>query len=161
MGKSKQSWKNFVALWSRFGIEPQEASEILVKNWLDKNYTSSYGNIWRDKENRTYFIKLVNYIYEYQKKKNLKWRAACLDLAEKGDLFLANSLVLMKVIPPTYFVKMSTNTVAKLLGQFRQEFFDRGWLDNAARPEIVIEKTLRRTKLLKKKTKTRRQFIFI
>ena len=62
----------------------------------------------------------------------------------------------MKVIPPTYFVKMSTNTVAKLLGQFRQEFFDRGWLDNAARPEIVIEKTLRRTKLLKKKTKTRR-----
>ena len=31
MGKQKQSWKNFVALWSKFGIEPQEASEILVR----------------------------------------------------------------------------------------------------------------------------------
>ena len=79
MGKQKQSWKNFVALWSKFGIEPQEASEILVKNWLYKNYDTSYGNIWKDKENRKYFINLVNYIYTHMKYKNLKWRAACLD----------------------------------------------------------------------------------
>ena len=55
MGKQKQTWKHFVALWSRFGIEPQEASEILVKNWLEKNYTVPYGNIFRDKENRKDF----------------------------------------------------------------------------------------------------------
>ena len=156
MGKQKQSWKNFVALWSKFGIEPQEASEILVKNWLYKNYDTSYGNIWKDKENRKYFINLVNYIYKHMKYKNLKWRAACLDLAKKGDLFLADALTLMKVIPPTYFVKKKPETIAKLLGQFRQEFFDRGWLDSSERPEIQSEKSLRRMKLLKKKRKTRR-----
>ena len=133
MGKQKQTWKHFVALWSRFGIEPQEASEILVKNWLYKNYDTSYGNIWKDKENRKYFINLVNYIYKHMKYKNLKWRAACLDLAKKKP-----------------------ETIAKLLGQFRQEFFDRGWLDSSERPEIQSEKSLRRLKLLKKKRKTRR-----
>ena len=156
MGKQKQSWKNFVALWSKFGIEPQEASEILVKNWLYKNYDTSYGNIWKDKENRKYFINLVNYIYKHMKYKNLKWRAACLDLAKKGDLVLADRLVLMKVIPPTYFVKKKPETIAKLLGQFRQEFFDRGWLDSSERPEIQSEKSLRRLKLVKKKRKTKR-----
>ena len=155
MGKQKQSWKNFVALWSKFGIEPQEASEILVKNWLYKNYDTSYGNIWKDKENRKYFINLVNYIYKHMKYKNLKWRAACLDLAKKGDLVLADRLVLMIVIPHTYFVKKKPETIAKLLGQFRQEFFDRGWLDSSERPEIQSEKSLRRLKLLKKKRKTR------
>ena len=47
----KQTWKHFVALWSRFGIKPEEATEILVKNWLDKNYTSLNGNLWQDKRN--------------------------------------------------------------------------------------------------------------
>jgi hypothetical protein len=44
---------------------------------------------------------------------------------------------------------------AKLVGQWRQEFFDRGWLDSSERPEIQSEKSLRRSKLLKKKSKTR------
>ena len=156
MGKRKQSWKNFVELWSKFGIEPEEASEILVKNWLDKNYDTSYGHIWKDKTNRKYFIGLVEYIYEHMKYKKLRWRAACLDLAKKGDLVLADRLVLMRVIPPTYFVKKKPETIAKLLGQFRQEFFDKGWLDSSERPEIQSEKSLRRSKLLKKKSKTRR-----
>ena len=156
MGKQKQSWKNFVALWSKFGIEPQEASEILVKNWLEKNYTVPYGNIFRDKENRKDFIGLVEYIYEHMKYKKLRWRAACLDLAEKRDRWLGNRLVVMKVIPQKSFGKISPVTIAKLLGQFRQEFFDRGWLDSSERPEIQSEKSLRRMKLLKKKRKTRR-----
>ena len=156
MGKQKQTWKHFVALWSRFGIEPQEASEILVKNWLEKNYTVPYGNIFRDKENRKDFIGLVEYIYEHMKYKNLRWRAACLDLAEKRDRWLGSRLVLMKVIPQKSFGKISPVTIAKLLGQFRQEFFDRGWLDSSERPEIQSEKSLRRLKLLKKKRKTRR-----
>ncbi len=156
MGKRKQSWKNFVEMWSGFGIEPQEASEILVKNWFYKNYDTSYGHIWKDKTNRKYFIGLVEYIYEHMKYKNLRWRAACLDLAKKGDLVLADRLVLMRVIPPTYFVKKKPETIAKLLGQFRQEFFDKGWLDSSERPEIQSEKSLRRSKLLKKKSKTRR-----
>ena len=67
----KQTWKHFVALLSRFGIKPEEATEILVKNWLDKNYTSLNGNLWKDKRNRVYFIKLVHYIYAYMKKKNM------------------------------------------------------------------------------------------
>ena len=155
MGKQKQTWKHFVALWSKFGITPQEASEILVKNWIDENYYTSYGNIWKEKENREQFIGLVEYIYEHMKYKKLRWRAACLDLAKKGDLVLADKLTLMKIIPPTYFVKKSPETVAKILGQFRQEFFDRGWLDSSERPEIQSEKSLRRSKLLKKKSKTR------
>ncbi|HCI71688.1 MAG TPA: hypothetical protein DHV30_14300 [Balneola sp.] len=156
MGKGKQTWQHFVALWSSFGLQPGEASEILVKNWLDKNYSTVYGNLWKDRRNRVYFKNLVNYIYRYQKKKNLMWRAACLELIDDGNLFLADSLVLMKIIPPTKTVSMGRATVAKLLGQWRQEFFDHGWLDQHDRPEIKIrriEKTLRRAKLVKKKKK--------
>jgi|TARA_R100001163_G_C5064870_1_gene202610 hypothetical protein len=152
----KQTWKHFVALWSRFGIKPEEATEILVKNWLDKNYTTLNGNLWKDKRNRVYFIKLVHYIYAYMKKKNIRWRAACLKLANNGDPGLADALTLMKVIPATETVSMSAVTCAKLLGQWRQEFFDNGWLNYDERPEIKIkrvEKSLRRAKLVKKKKK--------
>ena len=151
----KQSWKHFVELWSKFGIEPEEASEILVKNWLDKNYTVSYGNIFKDNGNREYFLGLVEYIYAHMKHKKLRWRAACLDLAKKGDEWLVTRLELMKAIPQKSYWKLSPVTVAKLLGQWRQEFFDRGWLDSSERPEIQSEKSLRRSKLLKKKSKTR------
>ena len=47
----KLNWNLFVNIWRNFGIEPEEASEILVKNWLDKNYTTFKGNIWKDKRN--------------------------------------------------------------------------------------------------------------
>ena len=155
---AKQTWDHFVKLWKNFGIEPEEATEILVKNWLDKNYTSLNGNLWKDKRNRKYFLNLVNYIYDYQKKKKLLWRAACLKLINDGDPFLANALTLMKVIPPTETVSMSPATCAKLLGQWRQEFFDKGWLNYDTRPEIIrSRKALERKGIIPKAKKKKRK----
>jgi hypothetical protein len=53
-------------------------------------------------------------------------------------------------------ITMKPVNFAKLVGQWRQEFVDRGWLDKFDKPEIIIkriEKTLKRAKLLKKKKK--------
>ncbi len=70
------TWKLFVNIWSRFGIEPEEASEILVKNWLDKNYTTLNGNIWKDKRNMKLFLKTCSLYLCISETKKLRWRAA-------------------------------------------------------------------------------------
>ena len=152
----KQSWKHFVALWSRFGIKPEEATKILEKNWLEKNYTIAYGNIWKDKQNRKDFIEWVEYVYTYMRQNEIRWRSACLELCKIQDVQTKKMLVLLKV--PGSVVHGSINITpvnfAKLVGQWRQEFIDRGWLDEFDKPQIIIkriEKTLRRAKLLKKK----------
>ena len=153
-----QSWKHFAALWSRFGIKPEEASKILVKNWLEKNYTISYGNIWKDTQNRKDFLKYVDYVYGYMGSNNIRWRAACLELCKTQDANTKNILILLKV-PGAVLqdaIKITPVNFAKLVGQWRQEFIDRGWLDEFDKPQIIIkriEKTLRRAKLLKKKKK--------
>ena len=155
-----QSWKHFAALWSRFGIKPEEASKILVKNWLEKNYTIAYGNIWKDTQNRKDFLKYIDYVHGYMRSSNIRWRAACLELCKTQDASTKNILILLKV-PGAVLqdeIIISPVNFAKLVGQWRQEFIDRGWLDEGVKPEIVIpriEKTLRRAKLLKRKRKSK------
>jgi len=153
-----KNWVRFVDMWKRFGLTSKEASEVLDKNWLEKNYTIAYGNIWKDKENRKDFIEWVDYVYEYMRYSEIRWRSACLELCETQDVQTKKMLVLLKV--PGSVVHGSINitpvTFAKLVGQWRQEFIDRGWLDEFDKPQIIIkriEKTLRRAKLLKKKKK--------
>ena len=153
-----QSWKHFAALWSRFGIKPEEASKILVKNWLEKNYTIAYGNIWRDRQNRIDFLEYVDYVYGYMRSSNIRWRAACLELCKSHDARTNRLLTNLKVPGATKInaITMKPVNFAKLVGQWRQEFVDRGWLDKFDKPEIIIkriEKTLKRAKLLKKKKK--------
>lgn len=154
----KQSWRHFAALWSKFGIEPEEATEILTKNWLEKNYTIAYGNIWKDKQNRKDFLEYVDYVYNYMRHHKIRWRAALLELCKSHDVRTNRLLTDLKVPGAVKQNVLSITPVnfAKLVGQWRQEFIDRGWLDKFDKPEIIIkriEKTLKRAKLLKKKKK--------
>jgi hypothetical protein len=152
----KLNWNLFVNIWRNFGIEPEEASEILVKNWLDKNYTTFKGNIWKDKRNIKLFKDLVKFIYAYQKHKKLRWIAAIHKLVKTNNVTVRNYLIFLKLQGDSSKIELSPVTCSKLLGQFRQEFIDNGWLDSFDKPEIRIEKTLRRAKLLKKKKPTSR-----
>ncbi len=61
----------------------------------------------------------------------------------------------LEIMPAFTFMKLQGDSsrielplllVAKLLGQWRQEFFDNGWLDSYERPEI----TIKRGKIFKK-----------
>ena len=164
---NKLTWDYFVEFWSRRGLTPGEAAKVIYDNWYTKNYTVSYGNMWKDPINRKIFKSYVEYVYWYMQKNKLKWEKALLKLAASHDDESLTMLIECNV--PRAFEyevvkgkgmkfrwEMKPSTFKKLVGQWRQEFFDRGWLDNSERPEIQSEKSLRRSKLLKKKRKTRR-----
>ena len=163
----KLTWKQFVEFWSARGLKPSEAAKVIFDNWYTKNYTVSYGNIWKDPNNRKVFKSYVEYVYWYMERNNLRWKEALLQLAANQDD--TTLTMLMECNVPRAFTwkeirgkgmkfkwTIKPKNFAKLVGQWRQEFFDRGWLDNSERPEIQSEKSLRRSKLLKKKRKTRR-----
>ena len=159
-----KTWTSFVKFWKARGLTPERASKVLSANLLDKNYTptatlSGYGFIWDDKTNRKIFKSMVDYIYYHMRKNKMKWNAALIDLWKKEDEELIKGLDNMLV--PGLFKKDGTlawtpKTFAKHIGQWRQLFFDRGWLNYDERPEIKIkriEKTLLKAKVLKKKKK--------
>ena len=81
----KLTWKQFVEFWSSRGLKPGEAAKIIYDTWYTKNYTVSYGNIWKDPDNRKVFKSYVEYVYWYMRKNKLRWRKALLQLAAKQD----------------------------------------------------------------------------
>ena len=67
MTKNKDlSWAQLKAIWGdQFGITPSEVSALLEKHRLNKNYTATYGNMFKDKNNVFMFKKYINYVYKY------------------------------------------------------------------------------------------------
>lgn len=76
----------------------QKATKILVKNWLEKNYTIAYGNIWKDTQNRENFLKYVDYVHGYVRHNNIRWRSACLKLCKDNDRKTGDMLLDLKVL---------------------------------------------------------------
>ena len=106
------------------------------------------------------------------RKNKLRWKEALLQLAAKQDDETLTMLIECNV-PRAFIWKeirgkgmiftwtIKPKNFAKLVGQWRQEFFDRGWLDSSERPEIQSEKSLRRLKLLKGKLKLEASFFYL
>ena len=153
----KLTWKQFLAIWSdQFGITPEEASNILEKNFLGKDYTSYGGNIWKDPSNKKAFKNYIQYVYSYMRDYDIKWEAALLKLYEEEDDRTLDVLFEMQVVHSTW----KPRTFAKLIGQWRIEFIEKGWIDEDfvwGKPMIkrakLVEKKLSKSGLLKKKKK--------
>ena len=154
----KFTWNQFIKIWSgQFGITPEEASKILEKNWLDKNYTSYGGNIWKDSKNREYFKSYIQHVYSYMKDYNIKWEAALLELFKDQDERTGALMVDMNL---PRLERKTPRTFAKLIGQWRTEFIEKGWIGEGNlwdKPMIkrakLLEKKLSRIGLLKKTKK--------
>ena len=111
-----------------------EAFEILrSKHILDnkENYTSNKLYIFGDKQNRKIFISMVDYVYWYMEEKNIKWEAALKELCKNQDprndnWFARNACSQVQLKQRQ--IAWSPATFAKRMKQWRQLFFDKGWL---------------------------------
>jgi len=106
-----------------------------------------------DKDNRKIFISMVDYVYWYMEKKNIKWEAALKELCKKQDQEMI--IGLREMVVPGAVVKSqiawSPNTFAKRMKQWRSYFFEKGWLHYDMRPEIIrSRKALERKGVIKK-----------
>ena len=150
----KLTWKQFISIWDgQFGITPTETSALLEKHWLDKNYTTTFGNMFKNKENVFMFKKYIKYVYAYMEDNNLFWRSALLKLFEEKDIFTIDVLIFMNVPHASW----KPVTFAKYIGQWRSDFIVKGWLpkdENEYKPMIKSElKKLKKSGLLLKKKK--------
>ena len=153
----KLTWEQFIAIWDgQFGITPTETSALLEKHWLDKNYTTTFGNMFKNKENVFMFKKYIKYVYAYMEDNNLFWRSALLELFEEKDGFTIDVLIFMNVPHASW----KPVTFAKYIGQWRSDFIVKGWLpkdENEYKPMIKniksAEKKLKKSGLLLKKKK--------
>jgi len=153
----KLTWKQFISIWDgQFGITPTETSALLEKHWLDKNYTTTFGNMFKDKQNVFMFKKYIKYVYEYMADNNIGWRSALLKLFEEQDLKTIQCLIFMNVPHSSW----KPVTFAKYIGQWRSDFIVKGWLpkdENEYKPMIKniksAEKKLKKSGLLLKKKK--------
>ena len=153
----KLTWKQFISIWDgQFGITPTETSALLEKHWLDKNYTTTFGNMFKDKQNVFMFKKYIKYVYEYMADNNIGWRSALLKLFEEKDGFTIDVLIFMNVPHASW----KPVTFAKYIGQWRSDFIVKGWLpkdENEYKPMIKniksAEKKLKKSGLLLKKKK--------
>ena len=144
----KLTWEQFISIWDgQFGITPTETSALLEKHWLDKNYTTTFGNM---------FKKYIKYVYAYMEDNNLFWRSALLELFEEKDGFTIDVLIFMNVPHASW----KPVTFAKYIGQWRSDFIVKGWLpkdENEYKPMIKniksAEKKLKKSGLLLKKKK--------
>ena len=151
----KVTWKFLTEFFKARGLKPDEAFQMLKENFLDRNYSEYDGYIWRDIENRKTFKKLVGYVYSYMEYSQTKWKKALEDLVKKDDetikMYLVDMLVPGSVVGGK--IKWSPSTFAKRVSQWRQYFFDQGWLDYDMRPEIIrSRKALERKGVIKKAT---------
>jgi len=143
----KVTWNWIAAFFEKRGMKPEEAFEVLKKSFLDnkQNYSSYNGNIWKDPENRKYFIVLIEYVYDYMKAHNVRWNEALIKTYTQQQKnperiqFYKKVLTLMLVPGSVVNGKLawSPNTFAKHMKQWRQHFFDKGWLHYDTRPEII------------------------
>ena len=143
MTKSKDlSWAQLKAIWGdQFGITPSEVSALLEKHWLDKDYTVTFGNMFKDKNNIKMFKIYVRYVYDYMEKQNLYWRSALIKLFDDKDRFTIDVLIYMNVPHASW----KAVTFAKYIGQWRSDFMTRGWLpkdENFNKPIINKVKSL-------------------
>jgi len=150
----KLTWEQFISIWDgQFGITPTETSALLEKHWLDKNYTTTFGNMFKNKENVFMFKKYIKYVYAYMEDNNLFWRSALLKLFEDKDSFTIDVLIFMNVPHASW----KPVTFAKYIGQWRSDFIVKGWLpkdENEYKPMIKSElKKLKKSGLLLKKKK--------
>ena len=150
----KLTWEQFISIWDgQFGITPTETSALLEKHWLDKNYTTTFGNMFKNKENVFMFKKYIKYVYAYMEDNNLFWRSALLKLFEDKDSFTIDVLIFMNVPHASW----KPVTFAKYIGQWRSDFIVKGWLpkdENEYKPMIKSElKRLKKSGLLLKKKK--------
>ena len=149
------SWKYLIKFFERRGIDAAEAFKILAKHTLEnkENYTSNKFYMFGDKDNRKIFISMVDYVYWYMEKKNIKWEAALKELCKKQDQEMI--IGLREMVVPGAVVKSqiawSPNTFAKRMKQWRSYFFEKGWLHYDMRPEIIrSRKALERKGVIKK-----------
>ena len=152
----KVTWKFLTEFFKARGLKPDEAFKMLKENFLDRNYSDYNGYIWRDPENRKIFKKLVEYVYWYMEYSQTRWNAALIDLVKKQDETIRFYLEMMLVPGSVKNGKIawSPGTFAKRVKQWRQYFFDQGWLDYALRPEIIkSRKALERKGVIKRATK--------
>ena len=77
-------------------------------------------------KNRKIFISMVDYVYWYMEKKNIKWEAALKELCKKQDQEMI--IGLREMVVPGAVVKSqiawSPNTFAKRMKQWRSYFFE-------------------------------------
>ena len=155
--KKNLTWNRFIKIWrDQFNISPEEANLLLKKHWLNENYTTTFGNMWKDRENRHFFKEIVTYVYECMEENNIHWRAALLKLFKEQDTYIINRLIFMNVP----FEIWKPVTFAKYIGLWRSEFIVQGWLPQDEyfnQPMVknikLAEKKLKKSGLLSKKKK--------
>jgi hypothetical protein len=154
---SKLTWEHLKTIWGdQFGITPAEVSSLLEKHWLAKDYTTTFGNMFKDKKNVFMFKKYIKYVYGYMEDNNIHWRSALLKLFEDKDKFTIDVLIFMNVPHASW----KSVTFAKYVGQWRSDFITKGWLpkdENEFKPMVKTiksaEKKLKKSGLLLKKKK--------
>jgi hypothetical protein len=156
--KTDFTWLHLKKIWGdQFGITPTEVSALLEKHWLDKGYTVTFGNMFKDKNNVAMFKKYIKYVYEYMGDNEIHWRAALLELFTNKDSFTIDVLIYMNVPHASW----KAVTFAKYIGQWRSDFIVKGWLpkdEYSNKPMIKKVKSLTRSLkskglLVKKKKK--------
>ena len=151
------SWNFLIKFFEQRGIKAAEAFDILSKHILEnkENYTSNKFYMFGDKDNRKIFISMVDYVYWYMEKKNIKWEAALKELCKKQDQEMI--IGLREMVVPGAVVKSqiawSPNTFAKRMKQWRSYFFEKGWLHYDMRPEIIRSRKALESKGVIKKAK--------
>ena len=143
------SWAQLEAIWGdQFGITPSDVSSLLEKHWLDKNYTATYGNMFKDKNNIFMFKKYINYVYKYMAANDIYWRAALLKLFNDKDDNTINTLIYMNVPHASW----KAVTFAKNIGIWRSDLMAKGYLpkdENFNKPIITKAKSLQKDLKLK------------
>ena len=151
-----KKWESFIRFWDSWGLQPKKAFKILGKYYLDhkENYTYKDMNVFDNLNNRKFFVSLVGYIYWYMKENNIRWEAALKQLCTNNDQFVVITLEDMLIPGATLNGNISWQpaTFAKRVKQWRQYFFDQGWLHKDMRPEIIkARKALERKGVIRKK----------
>jgi hypothetical protein len=88
------------------------------------------------------------------KENNIRWEAALKQLCTNNDQFVVITLEDMLIPGATLNGNISWQpaTFAKRIKQWRQYFFDQGWLHKDMRPEIIkARKALERKGVIRKK----------
>lgn len=136
-----KEWESFIRFWDSWGLKPKKAFKILGKYYLDhkENFIVNDMNVFDRMDNRKIFVSMIGYIYWYMETNKIRWNAALEELCKNNDeqMFIGLRDMLVPGAVMNGYISWSPGTFKKRMKQWRQYFFDQGWLHKDMRPEII------------------------
>ncbi len=137
--KTKTTWPQFVKFWSARGLGPEEATNVLAENWLDKgwndgiNFNMFKGYNGKDNSNIDTAMRYLDYVEQFMAAKRLKFKAACLKLAKIHDPMTVDTLAFLLIPRAVDLSKgkvlVAPATFAKWCGWWRNYLYSNEALD--------------------------------